>query len=160
MVSSVGVVGILILVLVLFNWQKLLGFAAPYLDGITERTRVVNALLFSILGQCMTILLFAFICQQFGITLSLAAYCFIFPLGLLASVLPISILGAGARELALISLLMSQGGVSEVDAIGVSTAYLGCLWFLGIIGGLIHLATKNIQRIWQMQLLLLMQQLY
>ena len=141
-VAGVGIVGILILVLVLFNWQKLLGFASTYLDGITQRTRVVHALFLSILGQCMTLLLFAFICQQFEITLSFAAYCFIFPLGLLASVLPISILGAGAREFALISLLMSQGGVLNVDAIGVSTAYLGCLWFLGIVGGVIHLTSK------------------
>ena len=67
----------------------------------------------------------------------LSTFLFVFPLGLLASVLPISILGAGAREVALISLLASYG-VNQATAIGISTAYLGCLWFLGIIGGLLH----------------------
>ena len=143
-ICTVGIATMVVISFVLFSWQKLLRFAGQYLDNITDRGRVINALLLSMLGQCTTLLLFAFICGQFNITLSLVDYCFIFPLGLLASILPISILGAGARELALISLLMSQGSVPEPDAIGVSTAYLGCLWFLGIVGGLLHLTAKRL----------------
>ena len=59
---------------------------------------------------------------------------FIVPLGLLASVVPLTIFGAGAREIALISLLIRYGSVDEATAVGVSTAYLGCLWFLGLSG--------------------------
>lgn len=142
---ALGLLSIVGIAILLFNWQRLLGFATPYLDAVTNRTRVLHALALSMLGQVMTLLLFALICQQFGISLPLADYCFIFPLGLLASVLPISILGAGARELALVSLLVSKGETSQVDAISVSTAYLGCLWFLGITGGMLHLISGGLK---------------
>ena len=68
---------------------------------------------------------------------------FIFPLGLLASVIPITILGAGAREVALISLLVNYGDLSQSVAVSISTTYLGCLWFLGCLGGALHLIKRR-----------------
>lgn len=140
----VGVLIVLGIIAFIFNWERLLGFAAPYIDTIEDKLRVGKALGLSLIGQSLTLFLFVFICQQIGISMSFADYCFIFPLGLLASVMPISVLGAGAREVALISLLVTHGEVSEVNAVSVSTAYLGCLWFLGLTGGLLHLTSGKL----------------
>jgi hypothetical protein len=104
---------------------------------------LVWAFAFSVLGQLTTLGLFALIVAAFDVELTVPSMLFIFPLGLLASVIPLTILGAGAREVALISLLVNYGGTLQPVAVSISTAYLGCLWFLGILGGTLHVLSRR-----------------
>jgi glycosyltransferase 2 family protein len=122
---------------------RLLAFTQPYLDGLERPLELVWAFGISFVGQMSTLTLFAIIVWTFDAELSLSTMLFIFPLGLLASVIPVTVLGAGARELALISMLINYGRLSETVAVSISTTYLGCLWFLGLIGGMLHLFSRR-----------------
>ncbi len=141
---ALGGLGVLIGIACLVYFRaRLLTFTRPYLDGLEQPTQLVWALTASLIGQLTTLGLFALIVSAFGAQLNLSVMLFIFPLGLLASVIPLTILGAGAREVALISLLVNYGDLSQSVAVSISTTYLGCLWFLGCLGGALHLIKRR-----------------
>jgi len=141
---GLGGLGITVLIGCMIHFrERLLSFTQPYLDGLDQPSELIWAFGVSFVGQISTLTLFAIIVWAFGAELSLSTMLFIFPLGLLASVIPVTVLGAGARELALISMLINYGGLSETVAVSISTTYLGCLWFLGLIGGILHLFNRR-----------------
>lgn len=141
--GSIGL-GVLIFGGAIVHWRdRIQQLTKGYLDEIKHAESLYWALATSFVGQLATLSLFVMILAAFAIQLTLPILLFIVPLGLLASVIPLTVLGAGFREVALISLLMKYGGLDEPTALGVSTAYLGCLWFLGLIGGLFHMLTKG-----------------
>lgn len=141
---ALGGLGITVLIGCTIHFRaRLLSFAQPYLDSLERPLELVLAFSISLVGQLSTLTLFALIVWAFDADLSLSTMLFIFPLGLLASVIPLTVLGAGARELALISMLINYGGLNEPVAVSISTTYLGCLWFLGLIGGILHLFSRR-----------------
>ncbi|MGB0645755.1 MAG: lysylphosphatidylglycerol synthase transmembrane domain-containing protein [Bradymonadia bacterium] len=130
----------------LIRWrERIQNITRGYLDEIQQTKSIYWALGISFIGQLTTLCLFMIILAAFKVHLAITTVLFIVPLGLLASVIPLTILGAGAREVALISLLIQYGMLNESTAVGVSTAYLGCLWFLGLVGGAFNLLTESKQ---------------
>lgn len=145
--GALGLGAVIFITSLVYFRARLLKFTQPYFDGLERPRALLWAFGFSMLGQLSTLGLFALILAAFNVELSLSAMLFIFPLGLLASVIPLTILGAGAREVALISLLVNYGGTQQPLAVSISTTYLGCLWFLGVLGGVLHLISRRQDRI-------------
>ncbi|MEE2785849.1 MAG: lysylphosphatidylglycerol synthase transmembrane domain-containing protein [Myxococcota bacterium] len=92
----------------------------------------------SLLGHASTVVIFIALADALVPQVQWSTLALIVPLSLLASIVPIAILGIGPREAAMVGLL-SLIGVSQADALALSLSFAAILIFVAIVGGLVHL---------------------
>ena len=111
-------------------WQALPRVNAPQ--------QLLAAFGISVLGHCSTILIFVTFAATFVPSLNWMTLIVVVPLSLIASVIPIAILGIGPREAAMVGML-SLLGIPKADALALSLSFAAIVIFVAALGGLIHL---------------------
>jgi hypothetical protein len=75
-----------------------------------------------------------------GLPLTFAASLAVIPAAMVTAYVPLSLSGIGVRDAALV-ILLGQLGVDASRAVALSTLFLISTWVVGLIGGLVYLAT-------------------
>ena len=120
-----------------------------YFHTFRDFKRLPLICLYFLACHLVSLYLFYRICLAFGLDSRIETWdlLLIFPISVFASVVPLSIFGAGARELTFVSMLTQIHGIEGSTALGVAGVYLGCLWFPAILGGLIQVtALRQLNR--------------
>ncbi len=102
---------------------------------------LLRAALISLLFNGVMIGINVALALAFGVRLPLPLYLLVVPLISLAQALPLSINGLGVREGAYLYFL-GQAGVAQPLALSIGLAYYGCMVLVGLVGGLLYLASS------------------
>ena len=111
-----------------------------YFHTIRDHKKIPLICLYFLVCHLVSLYLFYRICMAFGLDSRIETWdlLLVFPISVFASVVPLSVFGAGARELTFVSMLTQVHGIEGSTALGVAGVYLGCLWLPAILGGLVQ----------------------
>ncbi len=88
--------------------------------------------------QLIVILVYYELAMRLGICLPFASYLFLVPVITIIALLPISLGGLGVREGATV-VMFSSAGVTVNDAVSLSLMFMGTLYLVSLIGGVVLL---------------------
>ncbi len=129
---------------VILNYFRLGKKARSIYDGLhnfkNHKGVVAQAILLSIIGQSINILVLYFMAKALGANAELIYFYLLVPVVHLLSMLP-SLNGLGIREGAYTYFLSPYLGRENAVALGL--LWLGLLFFLSLIGGIIYLVKHN-----------------
>ncbi len=115
--------------------EQLLGFADSFHGVTAGMARAIPLALFiSLTTQFLDCIMGWCAGRAIGADISLTQACIFVPAATLTALLPVSLNGIGVRELAYITLLRAAG-LSQEQALAISTIHFGCLLGLALIGG-------------------------
>ena len=86
----------------------------------------------------LSLVAFALFNEGLGLGLSLGTLLVVVPLGMVASFVPVALVGVGPREAALVGLL-GLLGVDRGAALAFSLGYAGAVILAALVGGLLQL---------------------
>lgn len=115
-----------------------LGLAAPT-ARLTVGPRLV-AVSLALLTQSIIVVIGVALGRSTGLPLTFAASLAVIPAAMVTAYVPLSLSGIGVRDAALV-VLLGQLGVDASRAVALSTLFLISTWAVGLIGGLVYLAT-------------------
>jgi uncharacterized membrane protein YbhN (UPF0104 family) len=92
----------------------------------------------SFVGHAFSVAIFWVLVWGLGLPVDVTVLLQVVPLGLLAAVIPLAIVGIGPRELALVGLL-GLHGIAKGDALALSLGYAATIIVLAGVGGLLQL---------------------
>lgn len=92
----------------------------------------------SFVGHGLSLAIFGILVWGLGLPITGNTLLQVVPLGLIAAVIPLAIVGIGPREVALVGLLGLQG-IAKGDALALSLGYAATMIMLAGIGGLMQL---------------------
>jgi glycosyltransferase 2 family protein len=103
-------------------WRRFPALRLFPLGSVLARGRGVEYLILAILGHSLSVCVFQFLSEAYGIAIPLSVTLTVFPTALLMSMLPISFGGWGVREASVVYGL-SLYGISEHDALLASIIF-------------------------------------
>jgi len=102
----------------------------------------LKVLLFSLSLQLLTVFVYFLNSKAFGIELPFTYFLIIVPVVMVVAILPITIAGAGTRDIAAV-YFFSLVGIERSVALGLSLLNLTAIFILGIIGGILYLVVYH-----------------
>lgn len=113
-------------------------FLSNKLPTVHSMGALQGAAAISFLGHAFSVAIFWVLVWALDLPIDITVLLQVVPLGLLAAVIPLAIVGIGPREVALVGLL-SLHGIAKGDALALSLGYAATIIVLAGIGGLLQL---------------------
>ena len=108
------------------------------LPVVHHPAQLAGAFAISFVGHAFSVGIFWVLVWGLGLPIDLTVLLQVVPLGLLAAVIPLAIVGIGPREVALVGLL-GLHGIAKGDALALSLGYAATIILLAAVGGLLQL---------------------
>lgn len=137
---GLGLAGALILA-----WSGRLNRFRAWLPRIARPRLLADALLISLVGHGINLGIYAMLARAMGLPIGLDALAAVVPIGLIATLLPLTLVGVGAREVALVGLL-GVLGVAPADALIFTLGFALSSMGLAATGGAIQLLQPKVLR--------------
>lgn len=112
------------------------------LPRVVQPSRLLWAFGISLPAHGLSLLIFGMLVRGLDLPVTATDLLLVVPLGLVASFVPIAIVGIGPREAALVGLL-GLLGVPRSEALGLSLAYAGMILVLAVVGGVVQLIGRS-----------------
>ena len=113
------------------------------LPVVHHPAQLAGAFAISFLGHALSVGIFWVLVWGLALPIDLTVLLQVVPLGLLAAVIPLAIVGIGPREVALVGLLGLQG-IAKGDALALSLGYAAAIIALAAVGGLLQLGGSQL----------------
>lgn len=122
-----------------FAWNTdRFGVLFKKLPAVHDLRSLQGAAAISFVGHAFSVAIFWVLVWGLGLPIDVTVLLQVVPLGLLAAVIPLAIVGIGPREVALVGLL-GMHGIAKGDALALSLGYAATIIVLAGVGGLLQL---------------------
>lgn len=108
------------------------------LPVVHRPAQLIAAFVISFAGHAFSIAIFWVLARGLELPIDLVTLLQVVPLGLMAAVIPLAIVGIGPREVALVGLL-GMLGIARGDALALSLGYAATIIVIAAFGGLLQL---------------------
>lgn len=126
------------LLLIVGSFTGRLGSILGRLPVVHRPAQLIAAFVISFAGHAISIAIFWVLARGLALPVDLVTLLQVVPLGLMAAVIPLAIVGIGPREVALVGLL-GVLGIARGDALALSLGYAATIIVIAAFGGLLQL---------------------